>query len=354
MKKILSILTIIVMVMGVVGVFDAQAAQLTGITDRTSRQMVSQPSTHMISFTTPTGAGDVTDTIIIDFPDTFVFTAPTFADITVSADATPLLLAATADATHWGAAFDDTNDTRLTLTHPTNGANQDIAPGGGVVITYTSGVFANAATPNSYSALITGTFGDTGAFSEGIVDDDQVIITGSAGAYLGWDIDIEPPGSCVTANETAPPYLVDIGVIGVSPTQADEAICISEIQGSGAGGLTVGVASANDALVSSIPTVARIENGSGGPLSGAGYGICSQQFTVFSGTTAIPPSWSCMGGSRVGDFNANPAVFETIGSASTPIVDGELEAWVRAEIDGSTVVRNDYTDTLTFRVVNSF
>lgn len=170
----------------------ARAANLTALSDTLSTDKASTVSNHTIKFTTPTGAGDVTDTITITFPSGFAIGSVNYTDIDLSHGAstgyeTEETLAASADGTSWGASFG--GGQTLTLTHPTNAANGDIASNDKVIVeigTNASGGDQQIANPGSGTHVIAvaGAFGDTGQIAVAIVADDQVIVSVTVDPYI--------------------------------------------------------------------------------------------------------------------------------------------------------------------------
>lgn len=168
------------------------AASLTALSDTMSRVADSTTSNHVIRFTTPTGAGDVTDTITIEFPSDFSVGSVDYTDIDLSHGAstgseTEETLAAAATATEWGAVF---SSRTLTLTHPTNASNGDIAASDKIIVeigTNASGGNAQMTNPTSTGTFIItvdGTFGDDGKIAIAIVGDDQVVVSATVDPYL--------------------------------------------------------------------------------------------------------------------------------------------------------------------------
>lgn len=184
-KKIVSLFTIFATVLGfsLINVQFAYAASLSALSDTMSSLKVSTLSSHTIRFTTPTGANQNTDTIIITFPSDFNFTSKTIGTVTFTHGATTGLestetLAASPSATAWGAVFSGTENRILTLTAPTDGTGAAVlAPADKVVITYDSTNSTNAATPGTYVVDIAGTFGDTGSISVNLIADDTVSVS---------------------------------------------------------------------------------------------------------------------------------------------------------------------------------
>ncbi len=163
----------------------AKAASLTALSDTMSRLKSSTVSDHTIRFTTSTGAGDVGDTIIITMPDGFTIGSVDTSDIDLSHGVTTGYeteegLAAVATSTLWGAAF---SSQILTFTHPTDGANGDIAAADKVIVEIglnaASGdqQITNQSSANTYIIDIAGTFGDSGKIGIVIITDDQVVVS---------------------------------------------------------------------------------------------------------------------------------------------------------------------------------
>ena len=172
----------------------AYAASLTSLSDTMSSLKVSTLSSHVLKFTTPTGAADNTDTIIVTFPSDFNFTSKTIGSLTFTHGATTgaetaETLAASATASDWGAAFSGTQNRVLTLTAPTDGVGAAaIAASDKIIITYDSTNSTNASTPGLYSIAISGTFGDTGSISVTILSDDQVSVSATVAQSLTFNI----------------------------------------------------------------------------------------------------------------------------------------------------------------------
>lgn len=185
LTKLVSLFTIFATVLGfsLINVQFAYAASLSALSDTMSSVKVSTLSSHAIRFTTPTGANQSSDTIIITFPADFNFTSKTIGTVTFTHGATTGLentetLAASPSATAWGAVFSGTQNRILTLTAPTDGTGAAVlAPADKVVITYDSTNSTNATTPGTYVVDIAGTFGDTGSISVNLIADDTVSVS---------------------------------------------------------------------------------------------------------------------------------------------------------------------------------
>lgn len=185
LTKLVSLFTIFTTVLGfsLINIQFAYAASLSSLSDTMSSVKVSTLSSHTIRFTTPTGANQNTDTIIITFPSDFNFTSKTIGTVTFTHGATTGLestetLAAAPSATAWGAVFSGTQNRILTLTAPSDGTGAAVlAANDKVVITYDSTNSTNASTPGTYVVDIGGTFGDTGSISVNLIADDTVSVS---------------------------------------------------------------------------------------------------------------------------------------------------------------------------------
>lgn len=161
----------------------ASAAAITSASDTMSDLTISAVASHAIKFTSPTGAGDSTDTIIITFPSDFNFTSKTIGTVSFTHGASTGLettetLAASPSASAWGAVFSGTQNRVLTLTAPSDGIGAaTVAANDRLIISYTSANSINPSTAASYAVAITGTFGDTGEMTVNILTNDQVSVT---------------------------------------------------------------------------------------------------------------------------------------------------------------------------------
>lgn len=159
------------------------AASLSALSDTLGRAKKSVTSSHVIKFTTPTGASDNTDTIILTFPSDYNFTSKTIGTVTFTHGASTgtestETLAASPSGSAWGAVFSGTQNRILTLTAPSDGVGAaSLAAGDKVIITFDSTNSTNPTSAGSYAMGITGTFGDVGTTTVVILDDDQVALT---------------------------------------------------------------------------------------------------------------------------------------------------------------------------------
>jgi hypothetical protein len=172
----------------------ASAASLSALSDTMSSSKISTTSSHVIKFTTPTGASDNTDTIIITFPSDFNFTSKTIGTVSFThgastgAESTETL-AASPSTSAWGAVFSGTQNRVLTLTAPTDGVGAaTLAANDKVIITYNSTNSTNPSSATSYAINISGTFGDTGSITVNMLSDDQVSVTATVSQSLTFSI----------------------------------------------------------------------------------------------------------------------------------------------------------------------
>lgn len=317
----------------------ARADALTALSDTMSRLQKDEFSNHTIRFTTPTGAGDATDTIEITMPTGFTIGSVDYTDIDLSHGAstgyeTEETLAGTASDTEWGASF---TGQVLSLDHPTNAANGDIAAADKVVVeigTNASGGNAqidNHATAATYTISIAGDFGDSGKIAIVILDDDQFDVTASVDPTLTFSL---------SATSTAFGTLSDSSVTTSTPnitltisTNANDGYSITVHD---AGNTTnPGLYSSETGFV--IGSADYSYNNSADLSSVAGYGIQGSSATA---TIASPYNVS---GDNVGGYELTDQTLATYsGTASAHTV----TITSKAKITGATEA-GSYTDTVT-------
>ena len=172
----------------------ADAASLTALSDTMSSLKIGTASSHVVRFTTPTGASDNTDTIIITFPSDFNFSSKTIGSVSFTHGAslgteTTETLAASPSATAWGAAFTGTQARILTLTAPSDGVGAaSVAAADKLIITYDNTNSINPSTATTFSIAITGSFGDTGSIMIQTLTDDQVQVSATVAQTLTFSI----------------------------------------------------------------------------------------------------------------------------------------------------------------------
>jgi hypothetical protein len=172
----------------------AHAASITSASDTMSDLTINAVSSHSIKFTSPTGANQNTDTIIVTFPSDFDFTGKAIAGLSFTHGVTfgtenTETLAASPSGSAWGAVFSGTENRVLTLTAPSDGTGAAVVAASDVlIIGYTSTNSVNPSTDASYTISISGTFGDTGDLTVNILTDDQVSITATVPQSLTFSI----------------------------------------------------------------------------------------------------------------------------------------------------------------------
>ncbi len=193
-QKIVSIAIISALLLYVMPFKSAFAAAVTSASDTMSNLTINATSSHAISFVSPTGANQNTDTITITFPSDFDFTGKSITGLSFTHGATTGLeatetLSAAASGSDWGAAFSGTENRILTLTAPTDGTGAAVvAPGDKLIISYTGTDSINPSSPGSYVIAIAGSFGDTGEITVNILSNDQVSITATVPQSLTFSI----------------------------------------------------------------------------------------------------------------------------------------------------------------------
>ncbi|MFC1651779.1 hypothetical protein ACFL24_01320 [Patescibacteria group bacterium] len=324
------------------------AAALTDLSDTMSRLEKSIASDHSIQFTTPTGAGDSGDTITVTMPAGFTIGAVDFTDIDLSHGATGTetdeTLAAAADATSWGAVF---AGQVLTLTHPTNAANGDIAATDVVIVEIglnaTTGVagdqqITNQAASNSYTITIGGTFGDTGQIGIVIIDDDQFTVTGTTDPTITFSL---------SANTT------DFGTLSASSVVTSAPNIVLTVSTNGTNGYTVNIRDAGDASDPGLYSAANLflvgsadysYNDSEDLDTGNGYGI---QGSSGDATIAVPYN---SGGNIVGGYELTDQALATHNATASSHT---ITITSKAKITGATPA-GSYSDTVTVIATGNF
>lgn len=322
----------------------AFAASLTALSDTMSSSKVSTLSSHVLKFTTPTGANEATDTIIITFPSDFNFTSKTIGTVTFTHGASTGLentetLAASPSASAWGAVFSGTQNRILTLTAPSDGVGAAaVAASDKVIITYDSTNSTNASSPASYAVAITGTFGDTGNITVNILSDDQVAVTATVSQSLTFSIS-DNTIEFGTLSSSAAQYADD------SAGNSSEVEAHNLIVGTNASnGYTMTVNGAT--LTSGANTITAI--GSSNTSSSAGTEQFGLRMTASGGTGAVTAPYAASG------FAFDSAAFpDQVASASGSSANTTYSARYLANITSSTEA-GSYSATLTYVATANF
>jgi hypothetical protein len=323
----------------------AYAAALTALSDTMSSNKISTASSHVIKFTTPTGATDNTDTITITFPSDFDFTSKTIGTLTLTHGATTGLentetLAASASATEWGAAFSGTENRVLTLTAPTDGTGAAaMSAGNKVILTYDSTNSINPSLGTSYVVSIAGNFGDTGSITVPILTDDQVQVSATVAQSITFTIS-------------------DNSIGFGNLTSANARYATGDASGSdsetGAHDLVVGTNASNgytltmdgDTLTSGLNTIDSI--GSSNTASSAGTEQFGVRFTASGGSGTVSAPYAASG------FAFDDAAFpDTIASATGASANTTYSARYLANITSNTEA-GAYTATMTYVATANF
>lgn len=197
-SRVLNSLLVLAIMLGSFGAVGtvprADAASLSALSDTMSTVKVSTASSHAIRFTSPTGASDSSDTIIVTFPSDFNFSSKTIGTVTFTHGAStgaevPETLAALPSATAWGAVFSGTQNRVLTLTAPSDGVGAGaVAAADKLILSYDSTNAINPTVATTYSIDISGTFADTGSILVQTLTDDQVVVTATVAQTLTFSI----------------------------------------------------------------------------------------------------------------------------------------------------------------------
>ncbi len=172
----------------------AHAAALTLLSDTMSSSKIGENSSHVIRFTTPTGANEGTDTIVITFPEDFDFTGKNINTLTLthgggSGTLNTETISAADNNNDWKAVFSGVENRILTLTAPDDGVGAAaIDAGSKVVVSYTSANAQNGSLAQSYAITVDGTFGDTGTITVNLITDDQVAVSATVSQSLTFSI----------------------------------------------------------------------------------------------------------------------------------------------------------------------
>lgn len=326
---------VLLLVMPALRALPAQAAALTALSDTMTRLKTSFASGHTIRFTTPTGASDNTDTIIITFPTDFNFTSKTIGTVSFThgastgAESTETL-AASPSGSDWGAVFSGTQNRILTLTAPSDGVGAAaLAASDKVIITYDSSNSTNGSTATTYLITVSGTFGDTGTIAVSLVTDDQIPVTGTVDPTVTFT---------VSTSALALGTLATGSISGSSPTSN------ITIATNGSGGYTISVQDQGNGSTAGLYSAgaAYLVGTSTTTLSAGTEGYGGQCNKVSGDGTCI---YSGTGGDAVTAFSRTAITFAS--HASKPTGTATYTAKVKAAISTATAA-GSYADTLTF------
>ncbi len=321
-----------------------QAASLTAVSDTMSSQKVSTTSSHSIKFTTPTGASDNTDTIVITFPTGFSFVGKATSSLTLThGPSTGLETTETIgvlNGSNWGAAFSGTASTTLTLTAPSDGVGAAaIDPSDRVIVGYSSASSTNPGSPGSYSISINGAFGDSGTTTVIIVNDDQVAIDATVAQSITFS---------VSDNTVSFGTLASGGARYASGTASGEA---SEVE---AHNLIVGTNASNGYTMTASGTTLTSGSNTISPIGSANTAsaIGTEQFglrmTATGGNGAVVAPYAAAG------FAFDTAAFpDTVATSTSATTNTTYSVRYIANIAANTEA-GSYTSTVTYTAAANY
>lgn len=322
------------------------AAAISAQSDTMSSVKVSAASSHTIRFTTPTGAAESTDTIIITFPADFNFSSKAIGTVTFTHGATTgtevtETLASSPTGSAWGAVFSGTQNRVLTLTAPTDGVGAaPLDPNEKVIITYDNTNSLNPTSANTYSIAISGTFGDTGNILVAILNDDQVAITATVSQSLTFSISDNTIGfGTLSASDDF--FATGDGAGSATETEAHTLA----VGTNAASGYTMTVRGAT--LTSGSATITAI--GGTNTTSTTGTEQFGLRMTASGGSGTVSAPYAASGFA----YAADATTASTVASSSTSSATTTFSARYLANIAASTEA-GSYTATLTYVTTANF
>ncbi len=326
----------------------AFAAALTSISNTMSSSKINATSTHALRFTTPSGATDNTDTIIIQFPADFDFSGKTTSTVTFTHGGatgtafTETLVAGAPTNGAWGAVFSGTEDRILTLTAPSDGVGTgSLDAGAKVIISYATPSSTNpsVASTTAYMIGIRGTFGDTGTTTVNILNDDQVALTATVDQSLSFSISDNSVGFGTLSSAN------DRFASGDGVGTDDEAEAHTLVVGTNAaGGYTLNLNGST--LTSGGNTISAI--GAANTATSVGSEQYGLRMTAAGGIGAVSAPYADAG------FAFDSAAFpDAVASAGGASANTTYSVRYIANIDANTEA-GAYTSTLTYTATANF
>lgn len=344
-EKVLGLVLIITLVVLISPVNVANAASLTAKSDTMSSSKISTLSSHVMKFTTPTGASDNTDTIIITFPSDFNFTSKTIGTVTFTHGATTgaettETLAASPSTSAWGAVFSGTQNRIFTLTAPSDGVGAaSVAANNKIIITYDSTNSTNPSSPGQFTIPVTGTFGDTGSMSVTILSDDQVAVSATVDQSVTFSISDNSIGFGSLSSSAARYATGDTNGTG-SETGAHDLLVGTNATSGYALSLNGSTLTDGGNTIDSI--------GSSNTASSAGTEQFGARFTASGGAGTVSVPYAASG------FAFDTASFpDQVASSSGPSATTTYSARYLANIAAITQA-GSYSTTLTYTAVANF
>ena len=322
-----------------------QAAAITSASDTMSSSKVSTASSHIIKFTTPTGANESSDTIIITFPSDFNFTSKTIGTVTFTHGATTgaestETLAASPSASDWGAVFSGTQNRILTLTAPSDGIGAAaIAASDKIILTYDSSNSTNGSSATSYAIAVSGTFGDSGNITVTLITDDQVAVTATVSQSLTFSISDNTIGFG-TLSASAAQYATGNAVGDSSEVEAHTII----IGTNASNGYTATVKGAT--LTSGAYTITALGSNTASSAGTEQFGL---RMTATGGSGAVTAPYAASGFAYTGTAGAAAQVSSASGASSNTTYSVRYLANITSSTEAGS-----YTATLTYVATGNF
>ncbi len=321
-----------------------QAAAITSASDTMSSSKISTASSHIIKFTTPTGANESTDTIIITFPSDFNFTSKAINTVTFTHGATTgaettETLAASPDGSNWGAVFSGTQLRVLTLTAPTDGTGAAaIAASDKIILTYDSSNSTNGSSATSYAIAVSGTFGDSGNITVTLLSDDQVAVTATVSQSLTFSIS-DNTIEFGTLSASAAQY-ADDSAGNSSETEAHTII----IGTNASNGYTATVKGAT--LTSGAYTITALGSNTASSAGSEQFGL---RMTATGGSGAVTAPYAASGFAYTGTAGTAAQVASASGASSNTTYSVRYLANITSSTEAGS-----YTATLTYVATGNF
>lgn len=343
----------------------AHAATLSNMSDITSRNKISTLADHTIDFITPTGITALSQTLSVVFPAGY--TMGTFNVLNVGIAVGPTTgscagtfvdrtVAATAGLDIWGAAMASQT---ITFTAPSSGTIGTSGIGAGRCVRIEIGATAtfggqgatqitNPGTAGNYNVTINTSPGDSGVVRLIVINDDDVSISATVDAILGFTISDTAVGfgtftpatlryatADAVGQNTSPPATAPVTLVASSNANSGFYIRIRSTGTGSTAGMYNSVANSLIAAsgVNSITTSTEAYGAYANLVSGTGFTI-----GTFSGATSTA---------------ALTTSDQTLASTVGPTLSGTSVLHLKANVLGTTEA-GAYVDTLTLTCTATF
>lgn len=302
----------------------AHAAALTAVSDTMTRLKISTAADHTVQFTTPTGIAEG-NTVILTFATGFDISTIVTADVTME-----------------GAAVTSVGVVGQVMTITAAAGNVVVATGTADIVIGATHHVTNPGTAGSYKIAITGTFADSGFLAVAILDNEQVVVTGSVDPSFSFTInDVAVGFSTIT---TAAVRYATADAAGSVGAPAAGAFQLTNINSNTANGYSFttkseGSGAAAGLYCAAAPDLIEADAIADIVLGTDGYAFCGKEAS--GGALAIAAGFACETGSTVISRTAQAFATDT-----TIISGGSLKVDLKAGLSGTTKP-GTYTDTLT-------